>query len=74
MPQLWALLTDRDPYMPILGSNIAWASTNMNISTSMMYPFLSLLVPSEGVCRQPLLSKQCKVLFPLLFHGILRLF
>ena len=52
VPQLWALSTDCEPYMPISGSNISWAYTDMNVWTSMVYTFLPLLVSSEGTCRQ----------------------
>ena len=63
VPQLWALLTDCEPYMPFSGSNIAWASADMNVSTSMMYPFLSLLVSSEGVRRHHLCPKNVRSCF-----------
>ena len=35
--------------MPLSGRIIVWAPTDMNVSTSMMYPFLLLLVSSEGM-------------------------
>ena len=53
VPRLWALLTDGEPYVPVSGSYNAWASTDMNASTSMLYPFLSLPASSEGARRQP---------------------
>ena len=46
VPQLWALLTDCD--------------TDMNVSTSMMYPFLSQLTSSEGVRRQRLCPNKAR--------------
>ena len=48
VPQRWALSTDGEPHMPIPGRDIAQAYTDINLSTPMMYPFLSQPVPSEG--------------------------
>ena len=62
-PQPWAFLTDGEPYMPTSGSNIAWASTDMNVSTSMRYPLLSPLVSSEGTRRQRLCPSDASCCF-----------
>ena len=49
--------------MPISGSNIVWAFTDMNVSTLMMYLSLPLLASSESAHRQRLCPNNARCCF-----------